>query len=199
MGLMDTLRPFERRELTGLSPALGAGLDPQTAYSILQQVMSGAQTRAADMQSNRQDQLGAAFEGLSGYAGSGYATPEGLGGLSQAYQAMSPALSRPQGQGALSEIVQGLGPYAESVQPPDATQTLPAEDLPAIDQDVQAAVSGVTKGPNGLPYGLHELMLHVVSQYRAQGFSEEVLDQLRSFVTQRWQEYGGAERPGGGY
>lgn len=104
MALRDLLRPFERRQLTGLGPALGAGLDPNLAYQMMQQVIGGAQTRRA----NQRQQFGQAAQQFATDAASMYGPPTSLPGLASAYG--QAAGLGPQGQGRLEDLVTKLYP-----------------------------------------------------------------------------------------
>jgi len=134
MALRDLLRPFERRQLTGLGPALDAGLDPNLAYQMMQQVIGGAQTRRA----NQRQQFGQAAQQFATDAASMYGPPTSLSGLASAYG--QAAGLGPQGQGRLEDLVTKLYPGGL----PSATSTLDQADKQAIGTDLLSTFSAST-------------------------------------------------------
>lgn len=186
MGLLQLLQRHPN-----VSPGLGD--------SLLAGLSGGMQAQKAQRQDTRAQAFDTASQGLMGLATSGYGTPEGLDALSSSYQAMSPSLQGPNISGRLSDLTSSLGTVAGTVPGAAGEGTAFAEDIPGIEDDIKNAVAGTLKQPDGQPYGLHEIMMHVITQYRAQGVSPQDLETLQRFVIAKWQQYGGSERPGGGY
>lgn len=177
-------------------------LDPSFSQGLLQQAMGNITGQQQQRQQAGQAAFDSASQGLMGLATSGYGTPQGLEALTGAYQSMSPQLNRPALSGRLEGLTSSLGGVAATVPAAGGSETTPpifAADIPAIVDDISKAISGDLKQPNDQPYGLHEIMVHVISQYRAQGASPQDIDALQRFVIAKWKELGGSERPGGGY
>lgn len=176
-------------------------LAPDFVQSIVGMLGGNIQQRQDEKQATRQGAFDTAAQGLTGYATSGYATPEGLSALGSSYQAMSPSLNGPNISGRLEDLIGSLGGVAATVPNANAAETTPLDPdtIAGIETDVQAMATGQAKQPNGLPFGLHEAMVHVISKLRASGYSDDAIAAAQQFITQRWQEYGGPERPSGGY
>jgi hypothetical protein len=190
------LNGFERGRLKDLQHALAMGMDPSFAGSEIQTILGGAQTRVA----NRQAQMAPLTDALLQQAAAG--APAGAAtALTNAYSAINPGIAGPQAQQRLGAFQSALYPEQGGTsplytpQPGEAAAPIDAESLAAIDQDVQAWATGAAKQPNGMPMGLHEAVMTVIQPLRIQGYDEAQLDQIRQFIEQRWQTYGGPNRP----
>jgi hypothetical protein len=188
---MPSLSPQERAQLQALGPALDKGLDPSFAMSIVQNVMQTQQARMQQHQATIQSGMDSltqfAQQNPSSTAAQAYA-----GAVSQVGGLKDPGTQK------LSNFASSLYPtagqpspiYAQSAAATTAPVDL-ATDLPAIDADIQGLV-GTTNQVTGQPYTLHDVMMHVMQLYRAQGVDQATLDQISTFVQQRWVAYGGA-------
>jgi hypothetical protein len=121
--------------------------------------------------------------------------------LTNAYSAINPGLGGPAAQQRLGAFQSALYPDQGGTsplyqaQPGEAAAPIDAESLAAIAQDVQAWASGAVKQPSGLPMGLHEAVMTVITPLRIQGYDEAQLDQIRQYIEQQWQTYGGPTPP----
>jgi hypothetical protein len=190
------LSAIERQRLKLLQQGLSAGMDPNFAGSEIQTILQGAQTRVA----NRQAQMAPLTDALLQQAAAG--APAGAGtALTNAYTAINPGLGGPKAQQTLGAFQSALYPEQGQASPlyqpvpGEAATPIDAESLAAIAQDVQAWASGAVKQPSGLPMGLHEAVMTVITPLRIQGYDEAQLDQIRQYVEQQWQANGGPPPP----
>jgi hypothetical protein len=190
------LSPYDRSVLKLVQQGLGNGMDPGLAGQEIDSILQGAQARVA----NRQAQMAPLTDALLQQAAAG--APVGAASaLTNAYSAIHPGVAGPQAQQRLGAFQSALYPEQGQASPlyqpapGEAATPIDAESLAAIAQDVQAWASGAVKQPSGLPMGLHEAVMTVITPLRIQGYDEAQLDQIRQYVEQQWQTYGGPTPP----
>jgi hypothetical protein len=189
------LTPLERDRLKLVKQGLGYGLDPSFAGSEIDSILAGAQQRVA----TRQAAMAPTTDMLLQLAQSGAPASAGSA-LTNAYSAITPGLAGPKAQaslGAFNDALYAGGQTSPLAVPAEGTAATPidAESLAAIAQDVKAWASGTVKQPSGLPMGLHEAVMTVITPLRIQGYDEAQLDQIRQYVEQQWQANGGPPPP----
>jgi hypothetical protein len=165
-------------------------LDPSFSQGLLAQAMGNITAQQDQRQQAGAQAFDTASQGLMGLATSGYGTPQGLDALTGAYQQMSPQLNRPALAGRLDALTGSLGDVAATV--PNTTSTTGPEPLggdsfAAIDADLESWASGATPKPDGEPYALHDAIMAVTQPLRAQGYSEEDLQRVIAYITQKWE------------
>jgi hypothetical protein len=189
------LNSLERKTLQHIQQALSMGLDPSYAGERIQGILQGAQSRVA----NRQAQMAPLTDALLQQAQMG-GSAEGATALTNAYSAINPGVQGPGAQSKLGAFNSALYPDQGTSpiytpEPGAGAQPLDAESLAGINQDVQAWATGAVKQPNGMPMGLHEATMAVITPLRIQGYDEATLDQVRQYIEQQWMTYGGPVAP----
>jgi hypothetical protein len=190
-------RPFERRTLENLLSASQSGLSPDLGYSIFDDIQQSALDRLAQQRGVRMDRRAVRQDALSGLgqqltdAALGGVPAEGLEALASLQSTANPMIP----QGGLDALVGQAGTLAGSVPTAGANvEPLSAEDIAGIETDVQSWATGAVPSPDGNPMNLYDAMRNIVGQLRMQGYPEDVLEQVRQFVEQKWLEYGGPPR-----
>jgi hypothetical protein len=188
------LTPLERDRLKLVKQGLGYGLDPSFAGSEIDSILAGAQTRVA----NRQAQMAPLTDALLQQAAAG--APAGAStALTNAYTAINPGLAGPKSQATLGAFQSALYPDQGGTSPlyqpapgeSTAPTSLDAEDLAGIDALLQPMI-GQKNIQTGFPYGLHEATQEIAQRFRALSYPEEVIDQAKQYIAQRWAALGGA-------